>query len=352
MIRAAVQLERGGFTLDVRFEAARGVTGLFGASGAGKSTLIALLAGLERPGRGTIEVDGETLFDRERGVDIPTHRRRIGVVFQEHRLFPHMSVRGNIGYAAPRGEAASGIAPIVDLLELGSLLDRRVTEISGGERQRVALARALASRPRVLLLDEPLASLDLRLKGQILPYLQRVRDSGRVPMLYVSHDLTEILQLTDDLMVLERGRLVGHGRYGDLVHDAAVLDVVRDRGMRNVFEAVVARHEPAEGLSVLRLGVERLLIIPRCAAAEGERVTVGVYPWDIALAASPVEASIQNQLPATVTRCTMLERSAMVEVDVGTRLVVEVSRRSAARMGLQPGRGVVCLIKSHAVREV
>ncbi|MCG3130735.1 MAG: Vitamin B12 import ATP-binding protein BtuD [Phycisphaerae bacterium] len=357
MIDVTVQFTRGDFSLDVRFHAGARVLGLFGPSGAGKTTLMHLLAGLFPPDSGTIRLNGDVLFDAARRIHVPAHRRRVGVVFQEHRLFPHLSVEGNLCYA--RGRAAAredgDFKTIVDLLELGAFLDRRVTALSGGERQRVALGRVLLSRPRLMLFDEPLASLDQRLKAQILPYLQRVRDASDIPMLYVSHDLSEILQLTDQLLAMDRGALVGQGRYADLVHDARVMSVVHDRGFTNVLTAWVARHEPTDGVSVVRLrqaeDEERLLVIPRCGAAAGERVSLSIQPWEVALAGDTVHpVSIQNQISGTVTRCTLHERRAIVEVDIGALLIVEVSRRSAASMRLAPGSAVVCLIKSHAVR--
>jgi molybdate transport system ATP-binding protein len=360
VIRASVQLDRGDFRLDVDFEAAGAVTGVFGPSGAGKTTLINLIAGLERPDAGSIAVDGRTLFDGGEHIDVPAHRRRLGVVFQEHRLLPHYSVRGNLLYGRRRDRG--GLDPVVELLELGPLLERRVAALSGGERQRVALGRALLSEPKLLLLDEPLASLDHRLRRQIIPYLRRVRDDLALPMLYVSHDLTELLQLTDRILVLEQGRSVGHGRYPDVVHQEGVLPVLHARGMSNVLAARVVAHETDDGITVLELrcgpageaaATPLRLSAPPSPSAEGTEVTVSIRPWDVALAAAPVDGvSIQNQCRGTVRRCTTRQRSALVEVDVGPPLLVEISRRSVASLGIEPGRPVVCLIKSHAIQYV
>lgn len=356
MIRAAVQLARQGFTLDVQFQADGPVLGVFGPSGAGKTTLINLIAGLETPQQGSIAFADQTLFDSGQRIDVPTHRRRIGVVFQEHRLFPHLSVKGNLLYGAAEG---GGLNRIVELLEVGPLLTRRINQLSGGERQRIALGRALLSNPQLLLLDEPLASLDLRLRRQIIPYLRRVRDDLAVPIVYVSHDLTEILQLTDQLLVLERGKFVGCGRYGDIVHTDPVLSVVHDRGMNNVLAARVLEHKADDGVSALEIGPTQQggatgqLFAPLCPAAVGATVMISIRPWDIALATGLVSGvSILNQVRGIVTRCSGHERRMLVDVEIGAPLIVEISRRSATTLAIEPGTPIVCLIKSHSVQYV
>jgi len=367
MIQLVAHLARQGFALDVALESGSRVTGVFGPSGAGKTTLINLIAGLERPDRGRIVISGPSggeagqriLFDSELEIDVPPHRRRVGVVFQEHRLFPHRSVKGNLLFGRAAGKHHDGeVRAMIDLLELGPLLGRRVTELSGGERQRVAIGRAVLSQPDVLLLDEPLASLDVRLRQQIISSLQRLRDASLIPMLYVSHDLGELLQLTDQLLLLDHGRMVGHGRYADLVHEAPVLSLLRDRGMCNVVTGRLLRHEPEEGVSVVQMGAtgdpRRQLIVPRMDAPLGERMQLSIHPSDIALALEPVAAvSIQNQIPGVVSRITTHERGALVALEIGAEsgvLLVEVSRRSATALQLDVGRALVCLIKSSAIR--
>lgn len=355
------------------------MTGVFGPSGAGKTTLVNLIAGLDRPDRGSISItsqpvdhsgrppddpadrkgDEQTLFDSKRRIDLPPHRRRLGVIFQEHRLFPHLSVRGNLVFGRPSAcHHDAEVRTIIELLELAPLLDRRVTGLSGGERQRVAIGRAVLSRPRALLLDEPLASLDMRLRREIIEHLQRIHDLSSIPMVYVSHNLDEVLQLTDRLIVLERGRLVGHGRYSELVHDPGAQQVLRSRGMCNLLVATLLRHEPLEGVSVVQIGQasdpRRRLIVPRLEAAEGRRVLLSIDPRDIALALEPVQrVSIRNQVPAVVQRCTVHDQGALVAVEVGAEsgaLLVEVSRMSVAALRIAAGQPVVCLIKCSAIR--
>ncbi|KQW19194.1 molybdenum ABC transporter ATP-binding protein [Afipia sp. Root123D2] len=204
----------GDFTLDVSFESDSRVTGLFGASGAGKTTLVNMIAGLIRPDRGTITVNGEILDDTAARIHLPPHRRRIGYVFQEARLFPHLNVDQNLDYGRrmnglPRDPAQ--VERVIGLLDIGHLLRRRPAQLSGGERQRVALGRALLIKPRLLLLDEPLGSLDESRKAEILPYLIRLRDERSVPMVYVSHDPDEMLQLAGNIVMLKRGRVAAFG---------------------------------------------------------------------------------------------------------------------------------------------
>jgi molybdate transport system ATP-binding protein len=216
MIVLAVDVEKklGALKLAVRFEAAGGATALFGPSGAGKTTVVNMIAGLLTPDRGAIALNGTTLFDAAAGIDVPPHRRHIGYVFQEGRLFPHLSVRQNIDY----GRRMSGhprnveeFARIVELLGIGPLLDRRPRLLSGGERQRVAIGRALLMRPRLLLLDEPLASLDSGHKHEILPYLVRLRDEAKVPMVYVSHTAAEVRRIATTVVWIDAGRVTASG---------------------------------------------------------------------------------------------------------------------------------------------
>jgi molybdate transport system ATP-binding protein len=227
VIRLDIGLRRGGFATAVAADFAPGVTGIFGPSGSGKTTLLHLIAGLLVPDRGRIEVDGEVLVDREAGIVVPAHRRRIGLVFQHGWLFPHYSVEGNLRYGERLLPSAARRFPfdrIVDLLRLRPLLARRTAHLSGGERQRVALGRALLAAPRLLLCDEPLSSLDRGLKQDILPFLARLHAELGVPMLYVSHDLGEILRLTDRVLVLDAGSVVAHGRCDEQAVRAQLYD--------------------------------------------------------------------------------------------------------------------------------
>ncbi|QAU44674.1 molybdenum ABC transporter ATP-binding protein [Bradyrhizobium guangzhouense] len=214
MLRVDVEKQLGEFSLHATFTSEGRVTGLFGASGAGKSSLINMIAGLLRPDRGTIVIDGDVVDDIAAGIHVPTWRRRIGYVFQDARLFPHLDVAQNLDYGRRMNRLAPDAAQrarVVELLDIGALLDRRPGKLSGGERQRVALGRALLSKPRLLLLDEPLGALDEARKLEILPYLVRLRDEANVPMVYVSHDAAELRQLATQIVMLRQGRVTSFG---------------------------------------------------------------------------------------------------------------------------------------------
>jgi molybdate transport system ATP-binding protein len=214
MLRVDVTKQLGEFSLQATFESGGRVTGLFGASGAGKTSLVNMIAGLLRPDRGTIVVDGETLDDSANHLHVPSWRRRIGYVFQDARLFPHLDVRQNLDYGRRMNALADDPGQkkrVTDLLDIGHLLDRRPGKLSGGERQRVALGRALLAKPRLLLLDEPLGALDEGRRAEILPYLVRLRDEARIPMVYVSHDAAEMRQIATQIVLLQRGRVSSFG---------------------------------------------------------------------------------------------------------------------------------------------
>jgi molybdate transport system ATP-binding protein len=227
MLDVDVEKRLGDFSLSARFQSGNGVTAVFGPSGAGKTTLVNMIAGLVAPDRGRIKIDEAVLFDSAKRIDLPPHRRRIGYVFQEGRLFPHLSVRHNLDY----GRRMCGLPPdqaqtarIVGLLDIGELLERRPGKLSGGERQRIAIGRALLMRPRLLLLDEPLASLDIARKREILPYLERLRDEVGVPMVYVSHQAAELRRIATSVVRLEAGKVAAAG--GKELLDAADSDAV------------------------------------------------------------------------------------------------------------------------------
>ena len=347
-----VALARGAFCLEAAGELTGETWGLFGPSASGKSTLLSVVAGLLRPDRGRVVLDGEVLLDTERGAWVPPHERGIALVFQDALLFPHLDVAGNLRFGADRmrrAGAAPGFDEVCELLELRALLDRRPTELSGGEARRVALGRALLSAPRLILLDEPLVGLDAPRRRQALAFLARVRDRFDVPLLYVSHDLSEVLELTRRLMLIEDGEIVARGPLLELLRSEDALPRLLHRGLTNVFELTVAATDPVTGLTRLT-GRGAEVFGPPASDEPGARVFASLRPEDVTLCLDRVPAtSARNQLEGTVTELHRDERRYLVRVDAGLELLVEVSPGAVAELGLKPGRRVWCLFKSNAL---
>ena len=343
-----------GFTLDVAFTAPAGVTALFGRSGSGKTTVINAVAGLLRPDAGRIASDGRVLFDSAGGVNVAVHRRRLGYVFQDARLFPHLTVRQNLLYGrwfAPRGPGEP-LEHVLDLLGIEPLLARRPGALSGGERSRVAIGRALLSNPAMLLLDEPMAALDEARKAEILPYLERLRDETQVPILFVSHAIAEVARLATTIVVLEAGHVLRAGPAQEMLSDPVAVPALGIREAGSVLAARLVRHE-ADGLSRLETSAGPLWL-PHVAADPGAMLRVRIAAQDVMLALTrPEGISALNILPATVTVVRLGEGpGAVVQLRAGTDLLLaRVTRRSAEAMGLAVGGRVFAVIKSVAVAQ-
>ena len=353
MIEFDLQHVQGAFRLDARLQSDARVIGLFGPSGAGKSTLLNILAGGISPDRGRIVINGRCLLDTERRLDTPMHRRRIGVVYQEGRLFPHLSVKGNLGYGmrlTPPALRRLRLEDVVALLELGPLLEQRPGQLSGGERQRVALGRALLTSPELLLLDEPMASLDERLKAQILPFLRRVKEETAIPMVYVSHAIGEVLALTQQIAVMQDGAILASGDYQEILVSEHVLPLAQSLGIENLLPVRIRRHHAALGYSEGDC-CGHPLVLPLADAPVGAEVTVVVQAANLSLArGAVVGTTIQNQVRGLVTQVRLVEHRALVSLDIGTSLVVEVSAKSVQDLAIAPGQEVHCLIKTQSLR--
>ncbi|WP_084864163.1 molybdenum ABC transporter ATP-binding protein [Salibaculum halophilum] len=350
MLDVAVRHAFADFTLDAAFRAPPGVTVLFGRSGSGKTTLVNAVAGLLMPDGGRIKAGDWTLLDTEAGVRLKPHRRRLGYIFQEGRLFPHLTVRQNLAYGAwfaPKGAPREDPARVVELLGIGHLLGRRPGALSGGEKQRVAIGRALLSAPRLILADEPLAALDAARKAEILPYFERLRDEVEVPILYVSHSASEVARLASTVIALEAGRVVAQGPAVQVLGDAGAMGA---RGAASVLTARVVRHH-ADGLSELAAAAGPLWL-PRVAAREGAVIRVRIAAHDVILSRTrPEGLSALNHLSGTVTAIRPGEGpGALVTLDVGgDRLAARITRRSAQAMGLATGQPCHAVIKSVSV---
>ncbi len=357
MIEFRARLRRGESTLDLEFTApAEGVTVLFGPSGSGKTSALALLAGALWPDEGRIAIHGEALTDTASGVRVPLERRRIGWVFQDGRLFPHLRVRDNLLFGARHaGAAADGVAldfdAVVGTLDLPQLLQRWPRDLSGGERQRVALGRALLARPRLLLLDEPLASLDAARKSEILTLLERIKRETPVPIFHVTHSLAEALRLADHLVLLEAGRVVAQGRATDLLGRGDTPGLAQRPDAGSLLLTRIVAHDAEGRWSDVSLGAQRLRI-GRVPASIGDTVRCYVLANDVMLATvRPLSISVRNILATTVRRLVTRDVSAVhVELDAdGTRLLATVTPAAVAELGLVPGAAVFALVKSVSV---
>jgi molybdate transport system ATP-binding protein len=341
------------FTLDIQVDCPYTVTAVFGPSGSGKTTLLNLVAGLLRPDHGAVSIDGDVLFSAKQGIDLPPERRRVGYVFQDDLLFPHLTVRQNLRYGydlLPSGARRFAVDRIVDLLELGPLLERRPGLLSGGERQRVALGRAILASPRLLLMDEPLASLDQGLKDRIIPYLRHIRSDLAIPMLYVSHSVAEILQLTGQVIVLRQGRVLACGDFFDIAQHPDVLPLMEAYGFENVLPVDIVANDHVRGVTRIRYR-DRELKVPLCDRPPGSRVFIGIRANDIILCREQPEGlSVRNALEGRILDLSTVAGKQLVYVDVGKRLAVEITPEAVAELGFQVGDPVVCLVKTHSIR--
>ena len=359
MLEVAVTKRLSAFKIDAEFSCAtNGIVALFGRSGAGKTSLVNMLAGLSRPDSGRIEIEGVTVFDSSRGLDLPPERRRIGYVFQEGRLFPHMTVRGNLTYGlrrAPADERRIQLDQIVDLLGLEALLGRRPHDLSGGEKQRVALGRALLTNPRLLLMDEPLAGLDQARKDEVLLFIERLRDELTIPIVYVSHAMPEIVRLADTMVLMSNGRVEAVGPLDELTSRLDLRPLTGRYEAGAVLEARVEGQDAAFALTELSFAGGRLWV-PRLDLPDGAELRLRIRARDVVLAhARPEGTSILNALPCVVKDIGAeegAEESAQVDLRLdagGAALWARITRRSLHELGLVPGSEVYALIKAVAI---
>jgi molybdate transport system ATP-binding protein len=350
-MKLSVTLTHNRPDLDVQFDAPAGITVLFGRSGTGKTTIINAVAGLLRPDGGRIVLGDRVLFDSAARVNVPAHRRRMGYIFQDARLLPHLNVRQNLTYGRwfARSTGGIGFDDVVDLLGISGLLTRAPATLSGGEKQRVAIGRALLSQPDLILADEPLASLDAARKAEILPYFERLRDDLNIPILYVSHSPSEVARLATTMIALERGRVSAIGPAQDILSDPRVLPLgVRAAGA--VLNAIVKTHH-ADGLSELSAaGIP--LFLPRIAASEGAKIRVRIAAQDVILSRDrPGGLSALNVLPGVVENIRAGDGPGAIvalKTPAGT-VLARVTRRSVDAMGLRVGMTCHGVVKTVSI---
>ncbi len=343
------------FVAEVEFSAPVGVTVLFGSSGAGKTTILDCIAGVLRPEKGRIAVGERALFDSERSVDVSVSDRRVGYVFQSLALFPHMSARQNIDYGLTKlavAERQQRVAEISESFGIRHLLDRRPADISGGERQRVALARTLVTDPCVLLLDEPLSGLDVPTKSRIMEDLRRWNDSHRIPILYVTHDRSEVFALAERVVVLEQGRAIAQGSPFEVLENPRHELVASLAGFENIFDVEVkALHEDHGTMTCAFRGHTAVhLEVPLTARTEvGARTRVAVRAGDILVATTvPQGLSARNVLPGRIVSVERRDVMCVLQVDCGTMFEVHVTPQATESLGLHPGTNVWLVLKTHS----
>jgi molybdate transport system ATP-binding protein len=354
MLEVEIKHRLGGFALDVGFASGAGLTALFGRSGAGKTSVVNIIAGLIRPERGRVVVDGNVLLDTARGIFVPMHRRRIGYIFQEGRLFPHLTVRQNLLYGrwfSRRGARQATIGEVGALLGIEHLLDRRPGALSGGEKQRVAIGRALLANPRLLLMDEPLAALDTPRKDEILPYIEKLRDEAGIPIVYVSHAIAEVTRLATTMVLMSEGKVDAVGPVTELM---GRLDLYPRTGRFEagaVIETRVAGHDSVYGLTHLSCAAGEIRV-PRLDLPEGAAVRVRIRARDVIVATTlPTGLSALNALPGHVAEIggdLGPVRDLRIAI-AGGSVLARVTYRSLSELDLTPGRAVFVIIKSVAV---
>ena len=346
------------FGLDVDFALQPGISILFGASGAGKTTLLDCIAGLVAPEAGLISISSRTLFDSAKGIDVPVVRRNIGYVFQDLALFPHLSVASNVAYGIsrlPAVERRQRVARCLDAMGISSLSHRRPSQLSGGERQRVALARALVTEPSLLLLDEPLAGLDLPVRMKIAEDLRRSIQSLPIPVIYVTHSRDEVFMLGDDLLVLENGTVTAQGTPHKVLSAPRGETVAQLAGFENIFDAVVTSVHEERGTMTCRVGSLRFeaaqveMETPLVRAEVGSNLRVGISAGDVLLATSPpLGLSARNILPGRLVSLSQRDVIVVAQVDCGVQLSVHLTLSARDSLALAPGVPVWVIVKTHS----
>ncbi len=358
VLEVDIRHRMGDFQLSAGFEAERGVTALFGRSGAGKSTLVAMIAGLVRPDQGRIRLGERTLFDSDKGIDVPTRHRSVAMVFQEPRLFPHLNVRRNLTYGrwAGRRPGRQNMDAVTALLGLDQLLDRSPDGLSGGEAQRVSIGRALLADPDILLMDEPLSQLDGARRAEILPWLDRLAHEAGVPIVYVSHALDEVARLADFLVVLSDGQVVASGAVDDVMRRIDLGPATGRHEAGSLLHGVIESHDPRYQLSRIAIG-DAHVDVPAIDGNAGDPVRLRIRARDVALSLAPANGlSIRNSLAATIEEI-VEESGAFAEILLSLRgdepdrtfLRARLTRKSVDELGLGVGGRVHALIKAGAV---
>lgn len=347
-----IDFRRKSFLLQMKLSIPNGVVGVFGPSGSGKSTLLKLIAGIEIPDNGKIELNNISLFDKKEGINVAARKRRIGLVFQEGRLFPHMTVKKNLLYGFNSGSRFS-FDEVVQLLEIENLLAKKPHECSGGEKQRVAIGRMLMHSPEVLLLDEPFSSLDYRLRRNIIPFLLKIRKKYKLPMIVVSHDLSDLLMLSDQLILLQNGKVEGAGSYIELLLKQTKECCLFEEHIINSIKIDVLSVKKKNDLYSCKYEHEDNLIVldHEKDISVADVLYFNLFPEDVTLSSGYINnVSAQNQLKGKLLKIQKRNGNVLCLVDVGFQMLVKVTNEAVAKLNLEEGKPIVCMFKSSAIK--
>lgn len=354
MLNVSVEHRLGDLTLSIQLRSAVGVTALFGRSGCGKTTLINILAGLETPQQGYIQIGDTVLFDSSNNINLPPELRRIGYVFQDSRLFPHLSVEKNLTYGlnrVPATQRRHTLDDIVELLALSPLLNRRPETLSGGEKQRVAIGRALLSNPDILLMDEPLASLDAPHRAEILPFIEQLRDEVGIPIVYVSHSLDEVIRLADSIAIMSDGQIAASGPVEEVMSRLDLRPLTGRYEAGAVIRTTVLRHDEDTDLTELSCAAG-IFTIPRINQPPGSTLRLRVRARDVSLATEkPLATSVLNVFHGRIQE---MEKDGIpsqtdILIDIGVPVIARITRRSVRELGLAPGTDVYVMVKAASI---
>ncbi|MCG6190357.1 molybdenum ABC transporter ATP-binding protein [Maribellus maritimus] len=352
-----IKLQRNGFLFDVEAEIENGITGVYGPSGHGKTSLLNSIAGLVQPDSGFIYINGNTVFNSEQKINLPTRDRKIGYVFQDVRLFPHLSVIRNLKFGINKKSSERiNFEELTDILNIKSLLQKKPSECSGGEKQRIAIGRALLSGAQILIMDEPFSAVDVNLRNNIIPFLNTINKRFNIPMLIVSHDLPDLLSLTNHLLLLKDGKVQALGNFQDLILDEANIGIMKGAGLYNVFDLFVFAKLPNRDLVLLKSEKNDFQVQVLCQPFQGvieieQKKKVLIRPEDISISLQPIiQISLRNQIKGTIEKIFSKDGLSFCLVNAGEKVLVEITEASRQNMNLDVGTTVFCLFKSAALK--
>lgn len=356
VLKFDIKLQRKNFLLNVKSEIDDGITGVYGPSGHGKTSLLNSIAGLVQPDSGFIEIYDSTVFDSKRKINVPVKNRKIGFVFQDIRLFPHLSVKQNLQYGFKKyGKNYVHFKEVIDILDIELLLDKKPVDCSGGEKQRIAMGRALLSGAKILIMDEPFSGVDVCLRNSIIPFLNKINQRFKIPMLIVGHHLPDLLSLTNSLLLLKNGEVKAHGKFQDLILNESNVDIMNGAGLHNVFKLNVFATLSFKNIILLKSTLNNFQIQVLYQSFQGS-VEIGmetkvlIRPEDISIALHPVSRiSLRNQVKGVIEKIFSKDGLSFCIVNAGEKILIEITEASRKNMNLEEGRTVFCLFKSVAL---